>query len=111
MVLGYGAVISRYEPRYRTDLLNATWELVQQLQETRGDLRLTTAPQQRQISGSPAMLVGLTGRSPYGGAERNILLTVARPEGLFYIVFIGPEQGFSELEPAFQQMASSIQFR
>ena len=90
VVIGYGAVISRYEPRYRSDLLNATWELVQQLQEPNPNLQVSHAPQRRQIDGSPSMIVGLTGRSPYGGTERNVLLTVTRPDGLFYIVFVGP---------------------
>ncbi len=111
VVIGYGAVISRYEPRYRSDLLNASWELVQQLQETNPNLKVTGAPQQRQIGGSPGLIAGLTGISPYGGAERDILLTVQRPDGLFYMVFIGPEQGFAQLQPAFERMAQSIRFR
>ncbi|MDA0206180.1 MAG: M48 family metallopeptidase [Acidobacteria bacterium] len=111
VVIGYGAVISRYEPRYRQDLLNASWELVQQLQESNPNLKLTQSPQQRQIGGSPGLIVGLTGASPYGGAERNILLTVQRPDGLFYMVFVGPERGFAQLQPSFERMAQSIQFR
>lgn len=111
VVIGYGAVISRYEPRYRQDLLNASWELVQQLQEANPNLKVTQSPQQRQFGGSPGLIVGLTGSSPYGGAERNILLTVQRPDGLFYMVFVGPEQGFAQLQPAFERMAQSIQFR
>ncbi len=111
VVIGYGAVISRYEPRYRQDLLNASWELVQQLQEANPNLKVTQSPQQRQFGGAPALIVGLTGASPYGGAERNVLLTVQRPDGLFYMVFVGPEQGFNQLQPAFERMAQSIQFR
>jgi len=111
VVIGYGAVISRYEPRYRQDLLNASWELVQQLQETNPNLKVSQAPQQRQFGGSPGLIVGLTGASPYGGAERNILVTVQRPNGLFYMVFVGPEQGFAQLQPAFERMVQSIQFR
>lgn len=111
VVIGYGAVISRYEPRYRQDLLNASWELVQQLQEANPNLKVTQSPQQGQFGGAPGLIVGLTGASPYGGAERNVLLTVQRPDGLFYMVFVGPEQGFNQLQPAFERMAQSIQFR
>jgi len=111
VLIGYGAVISRYEPRYRSDLLNASWKLVQQLQETNPSLKLTQSPQQRQIGGSPGLMVGLTGASPYGGTERDILLTVQRPDGLFYMVFVGPEQGFAQLQPSFERMAQSIRFR
>ena len=109
--IGYGAVLSRFTPRYRTDLLNGTWELIQELQETNANLRVTGQPRSINIAGSQGMIVGLTGRSPYGGAERDVLLSVARPDGIFYMVFVGPEQGFSQLQPAFERMAGSIQFR
>ena len=109
--IGYGAVFSRFTPRYRTDLLNATWELIQELQETNTALRVTGEPRYLNIGGSPGLIVGLSGSSPYGGAERDFLLSVARPDGLFYMVFVGPETGFAQLQPTFERMAESIQFR
>ena len=48
--------------------------------------------------------------SPYGGAETDALLTVMRPEGLFYMVFIAPQRNFSSLQGAFEQMLNSIRF-
>jgi hypothetical protein len=46
----------------------------------------------------------------YGGAETDALLTVARPEGLFYMVFIVPQRNFARLQGAFDQMVNSIRF-
>jgi len=66
---------------------------------------------QVKVAGHDGLIVGLTGRSPYGGAERNLLLTVVRPQGIFYLVFVAPESQNDRLQPTFEQMARSIRFR
>jgi hypothetical protein len=110
--LGYGAVLSYYRPRSgRSNLQGATHELIGQLQQVNPALRVAGNARNVRVQGNPGMIVNLAGRSPYGGAERNVLLTVARPQGLFYMVFVAPEQGFNQLEPAFEEMLRSIQFR
>ncbi len=110
--LGYGAVLSYYRPRSgRGHLQSATRELIGQLQQVNPALQVAGNARNVQVQGSPGMIVNLAGRSPYGGPERNVLLTVVRPEGLFYMVFVAPEQGFNQLEPAFEEMLRSIQFR
>jgi hypothetical protein len=35
---------------------------------------------------------------------------VQRPEGLFYMVFIAPQQEFSQLQAVFDRMVQSIRF-
>ena len=109
--IGYGAVMSYYRPRYRSDLLNATWELLQEMQEVNPNLRAAIAPRQVNVGGNSGLIVGLTGPSPYGGAERNLLLTVVRPQGVFYMVFIAPESHYDRLHPTFERMVHSIRFR
>ena len=109
--IGYGAVVSFYRPRYQADLLNATWELLQEMQEVNPNLKAAIQPRQVSVSGNPGLIVGLTGRSPYRGAEREMLLTVSRPQGIFYMVFIAPEKQFSQLQPAFERMVRSIRFQ
>ena len=34
-----------------------------------------------------ALVTQFTGNSPFGGSETDMLVTVARPEGLFYLIF------------------------
>ena len=109
--IGYGAVLSYYRPRYRSDLLNATWELLQEMQEVNPNLRAAIAPRQMNVGGNSGLIVGLTGPSPYGGAETNLLLTVARPQEVFYMVFIAPESQYDRLQPTFERMVRSIRFR
>jgi hypothetical protein len=54
--------------------------------------------------------VEATGMSPYGGAERNIIVTAERPQGLFYAVFVAPEGAMGDVSTVFQAMVESIGF-
>jgi len=110
--IGYGAVLSYYyPPAGRLDLRRSTQELIAQLGSINPNLRVNGNARALRIGGSPAMLTPLLGASPYGGPEANFLLTVARPEGLFYIVFVGPRSHFAQLEGVFNQMLQSVRFR
>jgi hypothetical protein len=49
--------------------------------------------------------------SPYQGeTEVDTLLTVARPKGLFYAIFIAPQSRMSQVEATFQSMLRSVRF-
>ena len=64
------------------------------------------------VAGSRGLQVTLLGDSPYGGTERNLLVTVARPEGLFYVVFVAPDRQFTRVQQGtFQRMRQSIRFQ
>lgn len=109
--IGYGAVLSYYyPPAGRLDLRRSTQELTAQLGSINQNLRVNGNPRALRIAGSSALLTPLAGVSPYGGPEANLLLTVARPEGLFYVVFIGPRNQFAQLEGVFNRMLQSLQF-
>ena len=107
--IGYGAVLAYYQPR-SNDLGGATQELISELRSINPTLRTAGGSRQVTVSGNPGLLIEMAAESPYGGVERNILLTVARPEGLFYMVFVAPENNFAQVEPAFEQMVQSIRF-
>jgi hypothetical protein len=107
--IGYGAVMSVYRPQSARDLESATKELFGQLQAVNSGLQ-ATGQQRGQVSGRPALLTRVVGRSPYGGREMNHLLTVAQPDGVFYMVFVTPEKAAGQLQGTFEAMLSSIQF-
>ncbi len=45
-------------------------------------------------------------------AERDLLVTVARPDGAVnYIVFVAPEPDYPSLKPVFSSMAQSFRVR
>jgi Zn-dependent protease with chaperone function len=109
--VGYGAVVSYYFPERRMNLRNATDALVQRLRAENPNMQVVSRNQRRlTVGGSSGIVTMLESSSPYGGAETDALLTVSRPEGVFYMVFVAPRQNFSELEGAFEQMLNSIRF-
>jgi Zn-dependent protease with chaperone function len=109
--IAYGTVLSYYKPQSSRNLRQATGELVRELQSANPSMRATGPSRSVQVNGSPGLVTTFSARSPQGGVERDVLLTVARPEGIFYMILVGPESSFAQLEPAFQKMLDSIQFR
>jgi hypothetical protein len=46
-----------------------------------------------------------------GEREVDILFTAARPEGLFYLVFISPESEFDQARATFRDILRSVKFQ
>jgi len=111
VALGYGVVMSEFRPRFGASLQNSTFELIDELQEMDPSLRMSAAPRAVTVSGAQGLVTQLVARSPYGGTERQVVLTASRPQGVFYMVFVAPERGFEQLQPTFQRMLSSLRFR
>lgn len=113
VAVGYGTVLSYYVPEgVRTlDLRRDTADLVNQLRSQNPGTRVASSGSRRvTVGGANGLVTMLEGQSPYGGRETNALLTVARPEGLFYMVFVAPQRDFNQLESTFSQMIQSIRF-
>jgi len=110
--IGYGATISYYFPESeRLDLRRDTQNLIRQLQQQNQSMK---SRDQREVTvgGQPAILTTLSSKSPYQNeTEVDALVTIARPEGLFYMVFIAPQSEWKDVEATFQQMMRSVQFR
>jgi hypothetical protein len=61
-------------------------------------------------NGQRGLLQQLSSDSPYGGGETDLLLTVDRPNGLFYIVFIAPDKDYGDAWPAFERVIGALKF-
>lgn len=109
-LIGYGVVIGYYHPARSHSLEEATRELLAQLQSINRGLEVQSGMRNVQAGNSPGAVVTLRGPSPYGGAETDVLVTVARPEGLFYMVFIAPSEHFQQAQTVFEQMLRSLRF-
>jgi hypothetical protein len=110
-MIGYGAMLSYFTPEGLTDLRSATEDLIHHLRIDNPRLEVSSrAPRSVRVAGASGLVTMLAGESPFGGTETDALLTVVRPQGLFYLVFIAPQKNFSELENAFQQMLDSLRF-
>jgi Zn-dependent protease with chaperone function len=109
--VGYGAILSYFSPENRTDLLSATDDLISHLYGQNPAFRVTSNSQDKvRAGGSDGLITMLASASPYGGDETDALLTVGRPEGLFYMVFIAPAKNYPQLEGSFRQMVHSLRF-
>ena len=118
IAIGYGAVVSYYFPqsdevelRRGTDKLQTdTDNLVRQLQQSDGNMRAGGQSNMR-VDGYPALVTTLNATSPFQGeTEVDQLVTVARPQGLWYLVFISPQSEARDIQPVFDQMLRSIRF-
>ena len=115
--IAYGALIAIAQNTNNSSLDQATQALIQNLQQTNPGLRIYNSSQKMQVSGVDARSTMLQGNSPVqqnGQAvpERDWLVTLASPEGgLLHLVFIAPENQFSQLQPTYQKMLDSLQVR
>ncbi|MEX2261521.1 MAG: M48 family metallopeptidase [Bryobacteraceae bacterium] len=110
--VAYGTILGHYAPKSRGDLRQATGELVQSLRAGNPAMRVQSEPSQSRVNGRAALVTNLSNASPYRGVtERDVVVTVARPEGVFYMIFIAPQNDFANLESVFQSMIRSVRFR
>jgi hypothetical protein len=86
--------------------------LIRSLRATNPNLAATGQAQRRvRVGGSNALVTNLASASPFGGTERDVLITVSRPQGLFYMILVAPERDFAALDAVFNQMLQSIRFQ
>ncbi|MEO8129513.1 MAG: hypothetical protein ABI822_20610, partial [Bryobacteraceae bacterium] len=111
-VVGYGVIISYFFPdnRRADDLAAATEDLIHHLSAQNHGMQMAGNSRPVRLSNHDGLVTMLQSGSPYGGAETDALLTVATPQGLFYMVFIAPQQQFGQLQRTFDQMVQSIRF-
>jgi hypothetical protein len=87
------------------------------MSEQNGGLKQASDLATLTVGGQPANAIELRGRSPVadGGsvlAERDLLVTVARPDGAVnFMVFVAPEQDYEVLKPLFSSMIQSFKVR
>ena len=116
--IGYGAVVSYYFPqsdevelRRATDKLQIdTDNLVRQLQQSDANIR-TAGQSSTRVNGYPALVTTLNASSSFQNeTEVDQLVTVARPQGLWYLVFISPQSEARDIQPVLDQMLRSVRF-
>ena len=111
-LFGYGAVLNYYKPRANADLRQATAEFVSVLQSSDPRLRVgREAQRQVTFSSKNAILTTLNSDSIFQGqTEVDLLLTVAHPNGIFFVVFVAPESEAEYANPVFERMLQSMRF-
>jgi Zn-dependent protease with chaperone function len=112
--IGYGMIVSYWIPEGRsTDLKRDTSALIAQLQKQSPGLERSTEPQSAiTVAGQRGLLTPLQSPSPFQGeSELDYLVTVSRPEGLFYLIFITPKSEWQMASSkVFDHIVGSIKF-
>ncbi len=110
--VGYGAILAYYRPQTaNASLWQATDELISQLRS--GDPKMRAGrelPKEIRVGGKSAIVTALYTDSIFQGqTESDRLVTVAHPNGIFYLVFIAPDSERQYVDKAFDQMLQSLQ--
>ncbi|MEO8096545.1 MAG: M48 family metallopeptidase [Acidobacteriota bacterium] len=110
--VGYGYITAYYFPQdKKPNLQRDTADLLKQMQSSNANMRTTGASKAVKVGGQNALLTPMESPSPYGNVkEIDVLLTIARPDGLFYTVFIAPESEWSPTQKTFDAIVTSIRF-
>lgn len=111
--VGYGAILAYYQPKSAgASLWQATEELVAQLRANNPKMRAgSQMPKQIRVGGKDAILTALYTDSIFQGqTELDQLVTVAHPNGIFYMVLIAPDSERQYVDKALDQMLQSLEF-
>lgn len=94
------------------DLLrDSTQKLLESLQKENEGMEMEKGPSDFTVDGQPALSTVLHNDSPAGGTEKDWVVTVIGPQGLYYYVFVAPESDYARFQPAFQSIMESVQFQ
>ena len=109
--LGYGAIVSFFATQTR-DLGQATDELIRDLRSHDTEMQIASDTRRSaSLEDSQGLVTMLASKSPYQGQyEQDMLLTVLRPGGVFYVVFVAPVLDFPQVQDTFNEMMRSVRF-
>jgi len=110
--IGYGVLVAVEPYKNRNPSLETeTQALIQGMQQQQ-QMQVNQQPQKRTVGGQPAYLTMMSSQSPLqnGGKELDLLVTVARPNGLWYMVLICPESVWSRDQKTFESIVASVRF-
>ena len=63
------------------------------------------------VDGKPALATQIESTSPFQGeTEVDVVVSVERPEGLFYLVLVAPKSEWSSAQPIYQRVVASVKF-
>ena len=126
--LAYGVIVNMYEPRTDSNyqkqlqsegygqssglsLEDATNRLIEELRRSNQGMRIIRSPEGIRVDGVRALSTDLSNESPLGGRETDWLVTVPRPEGLLFFVFVAPDGDFQSYNHTFRIILDSVRFR
>jgi Zn-dependent protease with chaperone function len=111
--VGYGVIASFYFPQGSdTEINRETANLIRQLQQGNPTMkRGVDAPRSVQIGSRKGLMTPLESQSPYRGeTEMDMLVTVPRPDGLFYLILIAPKSEWADVKSVYDDIVAGVRF-
>ena len=114
--LAYGMMIAEFEPDYRgqgrISLDEATDQLLNNLQKSNPNMRVTRNHERTRVGGQAALIAEVSNQSPTGGRETDWIVTTMLPDGtMYYFVGVAPQNEFSNYRRAFEDIVDSVVIR
>src|SRR5206468_5743110 len=114
--LAYGMMIAEFEPDYRgqgrISLDEATDQLLNNLQKSNPNMRVTRNHERTRVGGQAALIAEASNQSPTGGRETDWIVTTMLPDGtMYYFVGVAPQNEFSNYRRAFEDLVDSVVIR
>jgi hypothetical protein len=113
VAIGYGAVAGFYHPSTGAETLrSATYRLIRALIAHSPELELIPGSQPTEAENGQLLLVPMVRRSSLeADPEIQLVLTMMRPQGLFYFIGIAPASRSRDISGFSQAILQSLRFR
>jgi hypothetical protein len=112
--LAFGLIVSltpaKEDPSDANALENATRQVLQNLQQSNPNMKITRQGEHLRLNGHPGLSTYLSNDSPAGGPETDWLITVLRPEGLISFICVAPQKAYDQYDKTFSAILDSVRF-
>lgn len=112
--VGYGMIANHFFPQgnNKPNLQRDTQSLIQQLTSGNPQMKQTGNSKSVKVGGQNGLLTPFESPSPYQNMrEIDMILTVSRPDALFYVVFIAPDSEWANTQRAFDEAVAGLKFK
>lgn len=109
--IAYGIMQGYFQHQNQNgDLKTDTTALIQGLQQ--GDSKMKVVGSQNlTVDGKPAIATQIETASAFQGeTEIDVVVSLERPDGLFYLVLVSPKSEWSSAQPVYQRVVGSVKF-
>jgi len=112
--LGWGVIggLEQLRKSPSSDALQeGTQKIINALLKENEGMEVVQQPAGTMVGGFTALSTYLRNDSPTGGNEKDWLVTVLTPHGLYYYICVAPESDYTRFQPAFQLIVDSMHFQ
>jgi Zn-dependent protease with chaperone function len=110
--LAYGMIVDvspiQGDPSNPDTLRTATQALIQNLQHTNPNLKVSREPGQVKLNGQPGLSTYLSNDSPAGGQETDWLITVVQQQGMLSFLCVAPQAAYSDYDKTFSAILDTV---